>query len=139
NNVITYTLTIGVCTVMDTETIVVNATPNATITAVGPFCETSSAVTLSAASPGGTWSGPGITNPATGAFNPATAGVGSHLITYSIGGACPVSDTETIVIDAAPNATITAVGPFCSTDTNTTLTAATPGGTWSGSGIINGT
>lgn len=138
NNVITYTVTVGACTVVDTETIVVQAPPDATITAAGPFCETASAVTLTAATAGGTWSGTGITDASNGTFTPATAGPGNHLITYTVTvGACTSVDTETITVDAAPDATITAAGPFCATDGVVTLTAATPGGTWSGTGITN--
>lgn len=36
-----------------------------------------------AAPTGGTWSGPGITNSATGTFDPGVAGLGTHTITYS--------------------------------------------------------
>lgn len=138
SHIITYSITVGTCTSLDTETIIVHATPDATITPAGPFCVTGAAVTLAAATAGGTWSGTGITNPATGAFNPATAGVGSHLVTYTLTvGACTSVDTETIVVDPVPNATITTAGPFCATDASVTLTAATAGGTWSGTGITN--
>ncbi|MGE4017685.1 MAG: gliding motility-associated C-terminal domain-containing protein [Cyclobacteriaceae bacterium] len=138
SHLITYTLTVGACTSVDTETIQVDAVPDATITPAGPFCETDASVNLVAATGGGTWSGTGITNPATGAFDPATAGPGSHLITYTLTiGACTSVDTETIQVDAAPDATITPAGPFCETDASTTLVAATGGGTWSGTGITN--
>ena len=115
--------------------IVVSPPPDATINAAGSFCQTSAAVTLTAASPGGTWSGPGITNTATGTFDPASAGPGTHSITYSIGGACPVSNSRNIVVNASPDPTITSTGPFCVTSSSVTLTAATAGGTWSGPGV----
>ncbi len=56
---------------------------DATICAVGPFCTTSPSVTLTVATSGGTFSGPGV-NPTTGVFNPATAGPGTHTITYTL-------------------------------------------------------
>ncbi|MES2762774.1 MAG: gliding motility-associated C-terminal domain-containing protein [Bacteroidota bacterium] len=59
------------------------------------FCTTSPAVNLQASTAGGTWSGTGITNTTTGTFNPATAGVGSHVITYSL--ACGVGTTTILV------------------------------------------
>ena len=135
---ITYSLTIGACTSVDTEDITVDAMLDATITPAGPFCETDASVNLTAATAGGTWSGTGITDGALGTFNPATAGVGIHTITYTlINGACTSVDTEDIMVDPAPDATITAVGPVCQTDASFNLVAATAGGTWSGSGIIN--
>jgi gliding motility-associated-like protein len=59
-------------------------------------CSTASAFNLQAATPGGTWGGPGITNATTGTFNPATAGIGSHVITYSI--ACGVGSVTVNVL-----------------------------------------
>lgn len=49
---------------------------------------------LNAVTYGGTWSGPGITNPVTGAFDPFVAGEGNHTVIYAIGtGSCAKSDT----------------------------------------------
>ncbi|HNQ67442.1 MAG TPA: gliding motility-associated C-terminal domain-containing protein [Bacteroidales bacterium] len=138
DNIITYNVTNGACSDSDTETIHVDATVDATITAAGPFCESASAVTLTAASAGGTWSGDGITNPATGEFTPGSAAIGDNVITYDIvNGACSDSDTETIHVDSDVDATITPAGPLCETASAVTLTAASAGGTWSGNGITN--
>lgn len=52
------------------------------LTPAGPFCPSDAPVNLVSNNPGGTWSGPGITNASAGTFSPATAGPGSHLITY---------------------------------------------------------
>ncbi len=60
----------------------------------GPFCVNASNVTLTATPPGGTWSGPGIINPATGLFSPSGAGTGAHVITYTD----PTSSSSTITI-----------------------------------------
>jgi gliding motility-associated-like protein len=136
----TYTVTYntgGNCPHNFTQTIVVNANTNATITAAGPYCADDAPVVLSAAQTGGTWGGPGITNTSTGAFNPATANTGNNTITYSIGGPCPSSDTQIIVVNSLPDGTITPAGPFCQSDLPFTLTAASTGGTWSGTGINN--
>ena len=59
-------------------------------------CSTAAAFNLQAATPGGTWGGTGITNATTGTFNPATAGVGSHVITYSL--ACGVGSITVNVL-----------------------------------------
>jgi gliding motility-associated-like protein len=133
---ITYT-TSGNCPRTFNQNIVVNASTNATITAAGPFCSDDAAVVLTAAQTGGTWTGPGITNAATGAFNPASANTGNNTITYSIGGPCPSTDTQIIVVNSLPDGTITPAGPFCQSDLPFTLTAASAGGTWSGTGINN--
>lgn len=133
---ITYSIT-GACSDTDTEDIVVNPSSDATITGVGPFCLTDPAVTLSAVDGGGTWSGTGITNTTTGVFDPATAGAGTHTITYTIGGACGDVQTTDIIVTAQSDATITPAGPFCDSDPVLNLVGADPGGTWSGTGITN--
>ena len=100
--------------------------PDATITQVGPFCTNSPAVQLAAADMGGTWSGPGTS--ATGLFNPATAGLGSHTINYSVGqNPCNSSSSTTIIVAPAPITGIasTPINVFCGTvDIPLTLTGA---------------
>jgi trimeric autotransporter adhesin len=72
--------------------------PDATITPVGPFCDTDGPLQLNAVNMGGTWSGPGVSS--TGVFNPATAGVGTHTINYSIGQApCQANSSTTITVN----------------------------------------
>jgi len=138
NHIITYTIHNGACTAIDTQTIHVDATANATITPAGPFCISSTAVTLTAASTGGVWSGTGISGSTNGLFDPAIAGAGDHTITYTlVNGACSGSDTEVIHVDASIDATINPSGPYCSNTGNLTLTAVNSGGTWSGTGITN--
>ena len=111
-----------------------NAVWDATITQAGPFCDNDSPVTLSAAETGGTWSGTGITNPSTGAFDPATAGAGSHVIDYTLG--CGDNDTMTIVVNPTPNTGVDSTLTLCPTDPSTDLfnylgPLADIGGTWS--------
>ncbi|OFY18145.1 MAG: hypothetical protein A2W98_07535 [Bacteroidetes bacterium GWF2_33_38] len=72
--------------------------PDATITPVGPFCSNASSILLTAATAGGTWSGTGITNSATGNFNPSVAGAGNHLITYTVSNAYGCAGVDTILI-----------------------------------------
>jgi gliding motility-associated-like protein len=139
-HLITYEVTVGGCTSIDTEEIEVLSMPDATITAAGPFCASDGAVGLTAATPGGTWSGPGITDATAGTFDPSVAGAGLHLITYEVTvGGCTSIDTEEIDVLPIPDATITAAGPFCASDGAVGLTAAIPGGTWSGTGITDAT
>jgi len=110
------------------------ANPN--ITAAGPYCVNDVPVTLSASPAGGTFSGPGITNGATGLFDPATAGVGTHTITYSIPGICMESATTSIIVNGVPTVSVSG-GPFCVGDAPTDLTGSPMGGTFSGDGITD--
>lgn len=133
---ISYTIP-GPCGNIGTTSITVNPNPNPTITPTGPFCTLDAPLNLVAASPGGTWSGTGITNSATGTFDPSVAGMGNWTVTYTIPGACGGSDTEVISVGPQQDATITPVGPFCASDPSINLTAVDAGGTWSGTGITN--
>jgi len=133
-NVITYTVTSSGCTGSSTTTLFVFSNPDPTITPAGPFCSNASPTTLSAATAGGTWSGPGIT--VGGLFDPTLAGPGSHTITYTVGtGSCQATDTEVIVVNPAPSPVITPAGPFCISDPSINLSATPAGGTWSGPGV----
>ena len=66
---------------------------DATICAPATMCVTASAVTLQGATPGGTWSGTGVT--AGGVFNPAVSGVGTFVITYTL--ACGAESVSIVV------------------------------------------
>lgn len=124
---ITYTIS-GVCGDVGTINIIVNDTANSTINAAGPFCVDAPSVNLTAAQSGGTWSGNGITNSTNGTFDPSVAGVGTHTITYTIGGACGTSSTTTIVVNPLPVVSFSvdnASGcvPLTATITNTSVPA----------------
>ena len=110
---------------------------DATITQAGPFCADAPSVNLTAAQGGGTWTGTGITNGALGTFDPATAGGGSHIITYTLG--CGDVDTMTILVNALP--TITANAAPSTTVCNGDMVTLTGGGatsyTWTG-GVTDG-
>ncbi|MBD3637356.1 MAG: gliding motility-associated C-terminal domain-containing protein [Crocinitomicaceae bacterium] len=138
--VVTY-LTNGPCPTSGTFNLTINTTSNATITPAGPFCETDPSVNLTAVDGGGTWSGTGITDPNLGTFDPLTAGVGTHTITYTISGSCGDTDTETITVNATDDASFSyAQGSYCLTDPNPTPTVTgLPGGTFTidGTGVIN--
>ncbi len=133
---IIYTIS-GSCGDADTIMLNVVALINADITPDGPFCVSEAATTLTAANPGGSWSGTGITNAATGLFDPATAGLGDHEIIYTISGSCGNADTITISVVSSLDASISAAGPYCINAGSATLNAANAGGTWSGTGILN--
>ncbi|MCC6700729.1 MAG: gliding motility-associated C-terminal domain-containing protein [Fluviicola sp.] len=110
--------------------------PNPAITPVGPFCTTSPSVQLIAADMGGTWSGPGVSS--TGLFNPATAGLGTHTINYTIGVApCNAASSTTITVN---NASISVSSPntnICSGSSTTLNAAGASSYTWSPAGSLS--
>jgi hypothetical protein len=128
----------GICNNQDTTLITVITAPNTTINPQIPLCIANAPVTLTAATPGGTWSGTGITDAVAGTFNPVLAGAGSFVIIYTLPlGACTSTDTATIVVFTEYNSTITPQLPVCGGSSVIYLTAVTPGGTWSGTGITD--
>ncbi|MCK9611511.1 MAG: gliding motility-associated C-terminal domain-containing protein [Bacteroidales bacterium] len=113
--------------------------PNPDITPAGPYCSDDPADTLQAASPGGMWSGVGITDPYFGVFNPSVAGLGTHWIKYGFPSPCLAYDSIQITVIQAANATIYWPGLLCVFDALDTLTAYDPDGIWSGDHIVNAT
>lgn len=115
--------------------------PNPAITPAGPFCISSGSTQLIAADMGGTWSGPGVSS--SGMFNPASAGLGTHTINYSVGTApCNASSSTTITVNSATvtpppaqticsggSATLTASGAGTYTWSPSTGLSATTGAT----------
>jgi subtilisin-like proprotein convertase family protein len=81
-------------------TVTVNTLPVVDITfATSSYCINDPAITLSGESPaGGSWSGNGVSG---GMFDPATAGAGPSLITYTYtdGNGCSAADTSSILVD----------------------------------------
>jgi hypothetical protein len=93
----------GICSATDNTTINVVAAPTVNITQATPFCLNSLNTTLVANQIGGTWSGTGILDPATGSFSPSTAGVGPTLITYTFTSApCTVTATSNVMVNPLP-------------------------------------
>ncbi|MDZ7899369.1 MAG: gliding motility-associated C-terminal domain-containing protein [Arcicella sp.] len=80
------------------------------IDSLPPFCSiTAAPVNIVATPAGGKFKGKGITNVDNGTFSPSVAGLGKHIITYTLAdaGACPErTETRTFTV-ATPPATIT--------------------------------
>ncbi len=116
---------------IDDVSIVPNGCCFAEITARAPFCISDAPATLSVTTGtgtdcnptlNGTWSGPGV-NSSTGLFTPAVAGIGSHIISYTL--PCGYTDTITIRVNAC--ATLTA----CKENNNSvTVSGGTGPYTW---------
>lgn len=125
------------CYESDITVITVVPIPDATILSGGIVCSTDPPFTLEARDSGGTWSGPGVTG---NIFDPALAGAGNHVITYTIVDKNGCTDyDETIITVATPDATITPVDTLCNDDPPVTLTAHDMGGVWSGPGVVGNT
>ncbi|MFO8055348.1 MAG: BNR-repeat neuraminidase N-terminal domain-containing protein, partial [Bacteroidales bacterium] len=99
------------------------------------YCITDIAVSLNGSPAGGTFTGPGING---NQFDPATAGAGTHSITYSYTDAsgCSNTDTQTTQVEDLPIVTIGAVNTDqCIDAAPLTLNGSPAGGTFSGNGM----
>ena len=137
---ITYTYTdVNGCSNSATRTITVNGLPVVNVAPVPNQCSNSANVTLNFGTPaGGTYSGPGVTG---STFSPAAAGLGNHILTYSVTNAngCSSSTTFTIIVNAAPTVTLGPVAPLCIDGSPIQLLTGQPGGgTYSGTGVSGG-
>lgn len=106
----------------------------------GGFCENGGLSSeLGGGTPaGGTYSGPGVfdQNDGTYQFDPALAGEGGHLITYTPKGNCSTVATTEVEVWAAPILDLTIDTTLCLNDEPLALGGANPGGGWySGSGV----
>ena len=132
----------------DTSDVIVSIVTIANTTIAFPpaQCEVGLPIALTAATPGGVWSGSAITDPVNGIFDPTVSGVGQSQVIYTITGGCGNADTINVQVDSTVNAGIDGSVTFCSTDPifdlETLIQPADIGGVWSpalisGSGIID--
>lgn len=96
---VTHTDVNGCTAVSAPLSIVVNALPSVTFGALADLCDYNSAITLTQGTPaGGVYSGTGVSGTS---FDPATAGLGTHTLTYDYTDAngCSASATSDIIVD----------------------------------------
>lgn len=127
-------VTPGTC---ETVTITVNPLPNPAINSVPDLCEDAASITLvgTPVTPApGTFSGTGVTG---SQFDPATAGTGTHTITYDFtdGNGCSNSATTDITVNPLPTVSIASVSDLCENDAIVSLAGSPSGGTFSGPGV----
>ena len=143
NNTFTGTATIhvkginGACegVYSNTISITVNALPTVTLGSLSSVCVNAASFTLTGGSPsGGTYSGTGVSGTS---FNPATAGVGTHTITYTYTNfGCANSASNTITVNAVPTIVISGLNSsYCLNAATVTLSATPAGGSFSGQGV----
>jgi DNA-binding transcriptional regulator of glucitol operon len=134
NTVYTVTATSGVCSATASATVYVKPLPDAGFSGLASsYCANDVAVTLTATTPGGTFSGPGVSGTL---FTPANAGLGG-TVSYSVTvDGCSNTSSQTVTVKPLPDAGFTGLASsYCANDAAVTLTATTPGGTFSGPGI----
>ena len=98
-------------TASDQVTVTVNPLPTVDAGTYPDVCVNAAAITLSGTPAGGTFSGPGVSG---NSFDPVTAGLGIHTITYSYTDAGGCSNTATTTITVKPTATSTTGVTICS-------------------------
>lgn len=136
-HVITYDYTdANGCSATTSETIIVNELPSAEITnTVVQFCVSETQVDLTADPAGGTFSGVSV---AGSVFNPAFAGVGTHVISYfySDGNGCEITVTKDFEVLPLPVPDFTGLGAqYCEDGQPVQLTGIPDGGFFSGNGM----
>jgi hypothetical protein len=133
----------GSCKDIDPVTVTINTTPVLAITSPSAVCApgtvniTASAVTAGSTG-GGTltyWNDAGATSSLSSPSAVATSG--TYYI-QSANGSCTDIDPVTVTVNPADNASFTVpAGMICTVDAPFNLTAATSGGTYSGTGITS--
>ncbi|HRG57303.1 MAG TPA: PKD domain-containing protein, partial [Bacteroidia bacterium] len=138
-NTITYTYTdLNGCSSTASQNVTVIAPQAINFAPLSSICVNSSPILLNSATPvGGIYTGVGV---ASNIFDPQTAGVGVHTITYEVidANACLSSSNQTIIVNALPVISTVSVSPLCSNSDVVPLTFAQPvGGIYSGVGVVN--
>ena len=129
------------CANVDSSLVQVNPLPVLTVPDT-TYCNTPGTVFLPAATPaGGTWAGPGVLNPNTGAWDPESAGgVGSYPVDYTLTDAngCTNSTNTSVTVVPLPNINAGPDVAICLDDGVFQFTGNVPGGgLWIGSGIVD--
>jgi len=128
---ITYTVSVndGSTTSNDVVTVTVNPLPSVTLSPLSNVCLSTPSFALTGGSPsGGNYSGTGVSG---NTFYPATAGIGTHTITYTYSnGTCSNSASQTITVNGGVSGTISGGNsPICYNTNPGTFTATASGGT----------
>jgi len=132
NNIVYYTYGAIGCVNTTTMNVSVEQFNASTITtSLSPQCSTNPALLLPlTASSTGTWTGTGVSGVN---FDPALAGVGTHVLTYSTSSSptaslCPSSSTISVSVSSITQPTISAAGPYCDNFATQTMTVIPTGG-----------
>lgn len=128
------------CEADTTISIQVLEKPALSLSPFDDFCVNESSDTLDKANiRGGRYFGPGLSNDSL--FNPASAGVGVHSISYTFTNSSGCADTATgnLEVFAIPNPSFSLVASVCDNGFPRALSGTPTGGTFSGQGVFNST
>ncbi|MEQ8563041.1 MAG: GEVED domain-containing protein [Cytophagales bacterium] len=124
------------CSNSDVQSITVNSKPAVSFNDNLDYCEGDPITNLSGGSPtGGQYFGNGVS---ANQFDPVSAGIGNHLVSYSYQNSNGCSDTASLnfSVNAKPNVTHNNVQDLCEDDGVLALSGASPsGGIYSGTAI----
>jgi gliding motility-associated-like protein len=96
------------------------------------FCSSDSPVILAAAVPGGTWSGSGIVDAATGLFNPSAADAGTYYVHWTNPAGC--GDSILVTVEQLVEPVISGINDiYCSQDYEVNFSTTPDGGLLVGS------
>ena len=87
----------GNCTTVDSFTVQVIPQPDAGYSGPTLFCKTGGPYTLTPNTPGGVWSGNGITDSINGIFDPSSLIIGQAYVYYTL--EVPCHNTDTFILD----------------------------------------
>jgi PKD repeat protein len=125
------------CTDTTVINLVVDPLDDASWTTPGSLCITGGLFDLSptvTGITGGTFTGTAVSG---NMFDPATAGAGTHTLTYTTNGPCPNVEYNDILVTSLLDAAFTFPPVVCIDDTPFTMTPSTGGGSWMGTGITD--
>lgn len=116
--------------------IIVNPLPTVSFSGLASsYCQTASPITITGnQAPLGTFTGPGITNNGNGTatFNPSSAGVGPHIVSYAFTdiNTCSNTYSQPVLVDQQPVANAGAGGNECDLDFTFSAVPTVGIGTW---------
>ncbi|MEZ4806531.1 MAG: T9SS type A sorting domain-containing protein [Flavobacteriales bacterium] len=119
--------------------IVSDVIPEVMVDAFPPYCSSGGPVQLTGATPeGGVWAGPGV---AGDALDPAIAGSGAHVVTYTYEAPEGCSNSAQAMVTLVGSIALAWDSDdllFCKTDDPVQFSATVTGGTWSAPADANG-
>ncbi|MFO8054789.1 MAG: T9SS type A sorting domain-containing protein [Bacteroidales bacterium] len=129
------------CSNDTTKTISVHSLPDASFSGLqADYCENEAVDSLSPQLSGGFFVGKGMNNDSL--FNPASAGVGTHDITYWVidSNGCADSTSQQVEVNPVPVVNIYGLAAsYCEDAADINLSGVPPGGTFSGTGMSGNT
>jgi gliding motility-associated-like protein len=133
---VVYTVTdaLTTCTISKTQTVSISGVATPAITGLNAsYCVGGSAFNLVGTPAGGTFTINGT--PAT-QFNPATLGIGNHVVAYTLSG-CPASATQNVSVTANPTLSFTGLNTqYCISTSPFNLAATPAGGTFKINNVV---